>query len=111
MTALLDPPGQFHPIWPPQCGAAVHPRGPSPLVDLRDPTGSDQRVRPGPQHQPLQAAHLAVLARPRRREDALPQAPYFRLGPAPVNLVPVLAQVPRSVHRHHSGGVQRPRGC
>jgi hypothetical protein len=64
MPVLLDPPGKFHPVRPGKRGQPVDPGGPSPLVDLRDPARGDQRVGPGPQHQPLQAAHLAMLACP-----------------------------------------------
>jgi hypothetical protein len=64
VATLLDPPGKFCPIWCGQRGQAVDPSGSPPLVDLRDPSRRDQRVRPGPQHQPLQAPHLAVVARP-----------------------------------------------
>src|SRR4051794_32113393 len=83
MPVLLDPTSQFHPFGPRQCGPAVDPGGPSPLVDLRDPPRAEQRVRPGPQHQPWQVAHLAVLACPRCREDPLPQPPYLVLDPSP----------------------------
>jgi hypothetical protein len=111
MPVLLDPTSQFHPFRPRQRGPAVDPGGPSPLVNLRDPARAEQRVRPGPQHQPLQATHPSVVPCPRCREDPLPQPPYLLLGPGPVHLVPVLGELPRSVHHHRGGGVQRPRRC
>jgi hypothetical protein len=77
----------------------VDPGGLAPGVALRHLPHADQRVRPGPQHQPLQAPDSRPVLLPRRLEDPLPQPPYVAFAGTPINGVPVQHAL-RSVHRH-----------
>jgi hypothetical protein len=77
----------------------VDPGGLAPSIALRHLPHADQRVRPAPQHQPLQVPDFRPVLLLRRLEDPLPQPPYVLLTGTPVNggpLQPVLG----SVHRH-----------
>jgi hypothetical protein len=58
---------------------------------------ADQRVRPAPEHQLLQAADPLVVPGLRCREDPLPQPPYPVLGRPPVHGVPTQIRALRSV--------------
>jgi hypothetical protein len=84
---LLNPAGQLTSRLRPQRHRAVDTgRVPTGIL-LRDPPHRHQSVGLASQHQPLQTADLTQLPIPRRREDPLPQTPYFLLGCAPINQV------------------------
>src|SRR5215211_5551303 len=103
---LLDPTGQLGLRLGPQRGPAVDARRLTASVDLRNPPNTQQSVRAGTQHQPLQTTDPLQVPFLRRREDPLPQALYFPLGPVPVHLVPVEPVILWSVHRDRGHGVQ-----
>ena len=71
-------------------------------VDLRDPPHAHQGLRAGAEHELLQIPDSRQVSCLRRREDALPQSPYFVLGPLPVNRQPGGGIVFRSVHHQAS---------
>ena len=104
---VLHPADQLGLRLGPQRGPAVHARRLAASVDLRHSPNAQQSVRSGAQHQPLQTSDPLQVPFLRRREDPLPQTPYFPLGPVPVHLVPVEQVILRSVHRDRGRGVQR----
>ena len=106
---MLHPAGQLGLRLGPQRGLAVDARRLTTSVDLRDPPNTQQSVRAGPQHQPLQTTDPLQVPFPRRREDPLPQTSYVLLDPIPVQLVPVGKVVLRSVHHDLCRGVQLAR--
>jgi hypothetical protein len=78
--------------------AAVHARGQTSSVELRNAPNRQQRVRPRPEHQLLQVPDPWQVPHLRGREDPLPQAPYILLAGTPRHSVPVEDLVLRSVH-------------
>src|SRR6266516_4060903 len=98
-TRLVHPHRHIRPGRGSQRDLPVDPGGLAPSVALRHLPHADQRVRPAPQHQSLQAPDLRPVLLLRRLEDPLPQPPYVLLTGTPVNggpYQPVLG----SVHRH-----------
>ena len=75
------------------------PGGSATSVALRHLPHADQRVRPAPQHHPLQVPDRGQILLLRRLEDPLPQPPYVLLVHGPHDGVPVEGLVLRSVHR------------
>ena len=81
----------------------VDARGGTASIALRHLPHADQRVRPAPEHQLLQAADPLVVPGLRCREDPLPQPPYLLLPRPPVGLIPL--------NRHVTGAVLRSVRC
>jgi hypothetical protein len=103
----VDPVRQLQPGTGRQRDLPVDACGLAASVVLRHLPHAQQRVRPAPQRQLLEAAHLGVVPCLRRLEDSLPQPSYVLLMDPPVNGVPVEGGVPWSVHSNGPSGRYR----